>query len=141
MCESKELIVGYVYGEVPPDERGAFETHLAACVDCRTEIEELRATRTHLSLWAPPEPDLGFRVIRGGAAPAPALPRRRLMPAFAFAAAAVIVLAAAAAIANLEVQYSGVTVRAGWGRAAPSGPEGATAPDGTPVPPIRTAAS
>jgi hypothetical protein len=146
MCESKELIVGYVYGELPPDERGAFETHLAACVGCRTEIEELRATRTHLSLWAPPEPDLGFRVIRGGAAPvaadgAPALPRRRLMPAFAFAAAAVIVLAAAAAISNLEVQYRGVTVRAGWGRDAPSGPEGAVAAAGTQGQPIRTAAS
>ena len=77
MCDSKELIVGYIYGELSSDgTRGRSNAHLAVCADCRVEIEELRSTRTHLALWAPPEPDLGFRVIRGGSAPAPALPRR-----------------------------------------------------------------
>lgn len=117
MCESKELIVGYVYDELSNDERATVDRHLVGCVECRIEIEELRSTRTHLTLWAPPEPDLGFRVIRGGAAAAPALPRRsRLVPAFAFAAAAVIVLAAAAAIAKVEVRYGseGLMVRTGW---------------------------
>jgi hypothetical protein len=118
MCESKELIVGYVYDELSADERTGFETHLSACADCRLEIEELRSTRTQLALWTPPEPDLGFRVIRGGAAPAPAVPRRRWAPAFALAAAAVIVLAAAAAIANIEVRYGtdGMVVRTGGAR-------------------------
>ena len=63
------------------------------------------------------------------------------MPAFAFAAAAVIVLAAAAAIANIEVQYGGVTVRAGWGRTAPGGSEGAVASAVPNAPPVRTSAS
>jgi len=119
MCESKELIVGYVYDELSSDERAGFEAHLARCTDCRVELEELRSTRTYLRLWAPPEPDLGFRVIRGGSAPAAALPRRsRLVPAFPLAAAAVIVLAAAAAIANVEIRYDsdGVVVRTGWAR-------------------------
>src|SRR5687767_9583362 len=119
MCESKELLVGYIYDELSTEERQALQVHLAACGACRLELEGLRATRTHLSLWSPPVPDLGFRVIQGGSAPAPALPRRvRLAPAFAFAAAAVIVLAVAAAIANVEVKYGndGVTVRAGWAR-------------------------
>ena len=118
MCDSKELLVGCVYDELSAEERQALQAHLAACGACRLELEGLRATRTHLALWSPPVPDLGFRVIQGGSAPAPALPRRmRLAPAFAFAAAAVIVLAVAAAIANIEVKYGddGVTVRTGWG--------------------------
>jgi hypothetical protein len=119
MCDSKELLVGYVYDELSVEERRAMQAHLAGCGACRLELEGLRATRTHLTLWSPPVPDLGFRVIQGGSAPAPALPRRmRLAPAFAFAAAAVIVLAVAAAIANVEVRYAndGVTVRTGWAR-------------------------
>ena len=118
MCD-KELIVGYIYGELSRDEREALNEHLAFCADCRVEIEELRSARQHLTLWAPPEPDLGFRVIRGGAAPAPALPRRaRLAAAFRYAAAAAIVLAAGAAIANLEVRYGadGLVARTGWTR-------------------------
>lgn len=119
MCETEELIVGYVYDELSTDERTELEQHLATCGACRVEVEELRATRGCLESWTPPQPDLGFRVIRGGSAPAAALPRRpRLVPAFAFAAAAVIVLAAAAAIANVEIRYGGdgMTVRTGWAR-------------------------
>jgi hypothetical protein len=120
MCD-KELIVGYLYGELSRDERQALEAHLASCAECRIEVAELRSTRQHLALWHPPEPDLGFRVIRGGAEPAPALPRRsRMVTAMGLAAAAAIVLAAGAAVANLEVRYGGdgVTIRTGWSRAA-----------------------
>lgn len=119
MCENKELIVGYVYDELSTEERAALNAHVGVCAECRIELEELRVTRMHLAQWSPPEPDLGFRLIRGGAAPAPALPRRsRFVPPFAFAAAAVIVLAVAAAIANVEVRYGadGMTVRTGWAR-------------------------
>ena len=135
MCESKELIVGYVYDELSTDERTGFEAHLIGCVDCRVEIEELRSTRMHLALWAPPEPDLGFRVIRGGSIPAPALPRRsRSVSYFAFAAAAVVVLAVAAAIANVEVRYEsgGMVVRTGWVGQVPDNVQ-AQAQSGTPV--------
>lgn len=119
MCEKQELLIAYLYDEVSPEDRQGCEAHLRQCAECRDEMEGLRSTRGHLALWAPPEPDLGFRVIRGGAAPAPALPRRmRLAPAFGFAAAAVIVLAVAAAIANVELRYGsdGVVVRTGWAR-------------------------
>ena len=117
MCDSKELIVGFIYDELTSAERQQLQAHLAICGECRVELEELRATRTHLALWSPPQPDLGFRMISGGAAPIQALPRpRRLAPLFAFAAAAVVVLAAAAAIANIEIRYGseGLTVRTGW---------------------------
>ena len=117
MCDGKELLIGYVYDDLSAEERQVLQAHLTGCGECRMELEGLRATRTQLALWSPPEPDLGFRLIRGGSAPAPALPRRmRLAPAFVFAAAAVVVLACAAAIANIEVRYGtdGVTVRTGW---------------------------
>lgn len=120
MCEKQELLITYLYDEVSAEDRQAWDAHLRECAECRDELEGLRSTRGHLALWAPPEPDLGFRVIRGGAAPAPALPRRmRFAPAFAFAAAAVVVLAVAAAIANIEIRYGsdGMVVRTGWARA------------------------
>ena len=129
MCD-KELIVGYLYGELSDHERAAFDTHLSVCADCRIEVGELRATRQHLGLWAPPEPDLGFRVIRGGTAPAPALPRRSpVRTAFAYAAAAVVVIAAGSAFANLEVRYGsdGFTVRTGWSRSLPETASGQAA--------------
>lgn len=120
MCNDPELILGYVYGELPEADRRAFDAHLATCARCRGEVAELRATRGHLAAWTPPEPDFGFRIVRGGAAAPPA--RRWFAPAWGLAAAAVLVLAAAAAIANVEVRYdaSGLVVRTGWaGDAAP----------------------
>jgi hypothetical protein len=129
MCDRGESIVDYVYDELSSAQRRDFDAHLATCAACRTEVGGLTATRRQLASWKPPEPDLGFRVIRGGAAPAQALPRRsRFAPAFAFAAAAVIVLAVAAAIANIEVRYDGdgsMTVRTGWaaGPAGSGGPQ------------------
>ena len=119
MCDRQELLVGYLYDEVDPQEKREFDAHLAVCAECRTELEGLRSTRTHFALWAPPEPDLGFRLIRGAAEPAPAVPRRRFAPVFAFAAAAAVVLAVAAAIANVEIRYESdgaMTVRTGWSR-------------------------
>src|SRR5205814_932367 len=70
-----------------------------------------------LARWSPPEPDFGFRIVRGASAP-PGRPRFRFAPAWGLAAAAVLVLAAAAAIANVEVRYGagGLVVRTGWAR-------------------------
>jgi anti-sigma factor RsiW len=135
ICDNKELILGYVYDELSSDERRELTEHVSRCPECQIELEELRATRMHLSLWSPPEPDLGFRVIRGGTAPAPALPRRNpVRSALAYAAAAMIVFAAASSIANLEVRYGsdGVTVRTGWARGA-VGPATPTADASTPA--------
>src|SRR5687767_1477500 len=117
MCDSKELIVGCIYDELTGAERQQLQAHLAVCSECSLELEGLRSTRTHLTLWSPPQPDLGFRVISGGSAPVQALPRpRRLAPLFAFAAAAAIVLAAAVALANIQIRYdnNGLMVRTGW---------------------------
>ena len=118
MCDSKELLVGYLYDDLDGAERQAFDGHLVACPECRNELAGLRATRGQIAAWAPPEPDLGLRMVRGGAPPPPS--RARLAPAWGLAAAAALVLAASAAIANVEIRYGGdgLTVRTGWARAA-----------------------
>ena len=121
MCNRGDLLVSYVYDEISDRERRDVEAHLVTCGECREEIAGLRATRGHLALWAPPQPDLGFRIVSGATSPAPlqALPRRRIAPAFGLAAAAAQVLAAAVSIANVEVRYDAngaVLVRTGWGR-------------------------
>ena len=115
MCDSKELLVAFLYDELDPSAKRTFEAHVASCAECRDEIAELRATRGQIALWTPPEPDLGFRLIRGAAAPPPP-PRFRIAPAWGLAAAALLVLAVGAAIANLDVRYdgAGLSVRTGW---------------------------
>jgi hypothetical protein len=121
MCDSKELLVGFLYDEIDPVSKRTFERHLATCSDCRDELAELGATREQIALWAPPDADLGFRIVRGANTPAP--PRSRFpffsfspSPAWGLAAAAVILLAIGAAIANLDVRYGseGLVVRTGW---------------------------
>ena len=122
MCDSKELLVGFLYDEIEPAARRAFQQHLATCAACRDELSELRGTREQIALWTPPEADLGFRMVRG--AVTPAIPRFRFRPAWALAAAAVIVLAAGAAIANLDIRYGadGLMVRTGWNHASDGAP-------------------
>src|SRR4029453_7211491 len=117
MCDSKELLVGFLYDEIDPVSKRSFERHLATCADCRDELAELGATREQIALWAPPDADLGFRIVRGTAEPKPARFRFfSFSPAWGLAAAAVLLLAIGAAIANLDVRYGsdGLVVRTGW---------------------------
>jgi anti-sigma factor RsiW len=119
MCDSKELLVGFLYDEIDPVSKRTFERHLATCSDCRDELAELGATREQIALWAPPDADLGFRIVRGANTPASArarFPFFSFSPAWGLAAAALIVLAIGAAIANLDVRYGneGLVVRTGW---------------------------
>jgi len=132
MCD-KELLVGYLYDELAKPQRLAFETHLAACQECRDELSDLRTTRTRLAEWAPPEPELAFQIVRRDAPRPPAPARFRISPAWGLAAAAVLLLAVASAIANVEVRYGtdGLTMRTGWART--TSPASGTAAAVTPV--------
>jgi len=114
MCESQELLVAYLYDELDPSAKRTYESHVSSCAECRDEIASLRATRGQIARWTPPEPDFGFRMVRGAAAPPPS--RFRITPAWGLAAAAMLVLAIGAAIANLDVRYgpAGLSVRTGW---------------------------
>jgi len=123
MCDSKELLVGFLYDEIDPVSKRTFERHLVTCADCRGELAELGATREQIALWSPPDADLGFRIVRGADAPRPS--RFRVFsfsPAWGLAAAAIIVLAIGAAVANLDVRYGsdGLAVHTGWNHSAES---------------------
>lgn len=121
MCDSKELLVGFLYDEIDPVSKRSFERHLLTCADCRDELAELGATREQIALWAPPDADLGFRIVRGASEPGPSrLGWFSFSPAWGLAAAAIIMLAVGAAIANLDVRYGadGLVVRTGWNHAA-----------------------
>src|SRR5262249_45941977 len=87
--------------------------------------------RVDLAAWAPPPPDLGFRIVRDAkpAPPAKHAWRSWWTPAAGLAAAAVLVLASASALAHIEVHSGpdGVTVRTGWSTAAPASPSPSTA--------------
>jgi hypothetical protein len=134
MC-SHERLLDYLYDELPATERLAFEGHLQECQTCRVELSALGGTRLALASWSPPEPELGFRIIRNEEPkPQPSRAWFHWSPAWGLAAAAVLVLAAAAAISNVEVRYGsdGVVVRTGWGREAPV-PADAAAPTAAPV--------
>jgi anti-sigma factor RsiW len=135
MCDT-ELLIDYLYGELAADQRHTFDLHLKSCADCRREIDGMRATRTTLQSWAPPEPDLSFEVVRAQRSESRASQRGEsfrkwwgLSPAWGLAAAAMLVGALSAAIANVEVTYGGgdLTVRTGWNRAPVAQAQGAAA--------------
>jgi hypothetical protein len=122
MC-NQERLLDYLYDELPAVERKAFEVHLHDCAACRAELAALGSTREALALWSPPDPELGFRIVRNET-PAPRRSFWSFAPAWGLPAAAVLLLSIGAAIANLEVRYGsdGVVVRTGWGRPAASAP-------------------
>ncbi|HEX4567713.1 MAG TPA: zf-HC2 domain-containing protein [Vicinamibacterales bacterium] len=125
MCNqaSKDLLVSYLYDDLNDMDRAKVEMHLRACDECRTELNALRSVRVDLASWAPPLPDLGFRIVRDAqhladqdAKPAPRPSWRSwLTPAAGLAAAATLVLAAALSLAHIEIHNGpdGFTVRTG----------------------------
>lgn len=121
MCD-KELLVAYLYDELGGADRARMDVHLGACPACREDLAGLRGVRADLKTWAPPEPDLGFRMVHERAAPPSRGWRAWFTPALGLAAAATLVLAAAAGVANVQVHYGsdGLTVRTGWARPAPA---------------------
>jgi Putative zinc-finger len=116
MCNQayKDLLVSYLYDDINDMDRAKVDMHLRACDECRAELNALRGVRVDLGAWAPPLPDLGFRIVRE-AKPAASW-RSWLTPAAGLAAAATLVLAAALSIAHVEIHNGpdGFTVRTGW---------------------------
>lgn len=121
-----ETIVGYLYDDITPLERAAFESHLSTCEPCRDELSALRGVRLEMRDWQPP-------VFHSALdAQAAALPPPRSfwagMPVWAQTAAALLVIGVAAGAANINVHHdaTGFTVRTGWMAAPP--PAAASAP-------------
>lgn len=62
-----ELAVAYLAGELTGVERTAFETHVAACAECRDQVEHVQAALGAVSTWSrAPELDaaLEARLVR-----------------------------------------------------------------------------
>jgi hypothetical protein len=118
MCENKELLVAFLYDDIDPSDRRAFQRHLMSCVECRDELAALGDTRAQIASWTPPEADLGFQIVRKSEKPARWW--SGFSPAWGLAAAAVLLLALGAGIANLDIRYGhdGLVVRTGWNHAA-----------------------
>ena len=126
--QREEMLVAYLYDDVDPDERSAFQSHLLTCVRCRDEVAALRTVRTGLSRWAPPE--LSFTIAgrqSGAGGDADARHRgARLwttlagIPVWTQVAAAMLCVGVSAGVANLDVRYgaTGLAVRTGWSKPA-----------------------
>ena len=142
-ADRDETLVAYLYGEIEPAQRAAFEAHIETCDRCRHELEELQGVRGRLESWtAPGRPlqlDRPFTPPAAGIPSDAATPRKdrwrplREVPAWAQAAAAMLVLGASAGIANLDVRYdaNGLSVHTGWSRPQASGPAVAVTPAST----------
>ncbi len=108
-----EILVAYLYDDIDPADRAAFDRHLPTCVRCRADLAAFGGVRAQLGRWAPP----AFE--HPAAPPAPPLRWWREVPAWAQVAAALLVMGVAAGIANLDVRYDrdGLTIRTGWSKA------------------------
>jgi len=150
--DREALLMAYLYEEMTPGEREAFDAHLTTCARCRVELNGLSGVRAQLAGWAPPEYSsrrqsaIGGQLVRieprvaddvrwTGNEPraASAEPRSsgrgwRDIPAWAQYAAAVLVLGASMGAANLNIHYdaqNGLNIRTGWSN--PQAPAAQTA--------------
>jgi hypothetical protein len=123
-ADRDETLVAYLYGEIDPNQRSAFEAHLATCERCRHELTMMQGVRDQLQAWTVPEttPSV-IHDVRSE--PDAATVRRpgawgllREIPAWAQVAAALVFLGVSAGLANLTVRYdqNGVTILTGWSR-------------------------
>ena len=119
-CDDKATLIAYLYGEVDAAMRASIAAHLESCARCAVEVTALGDVRAELALWAPPDAELGFAIVRKSDQPTASVlrPARwwRTVPAWAQAAAAVLVVAAGLGIANLQVRSGpdGFSVSTGW---------------------------
>lgn len=128
MCDERERLIEYLYGEANDPERREFERHLETCAACRDEVSAFGAVRTDLLAWDVPEHGSVWKPF----APARVTPWWREVPAWAMAAAAAVIFAIGAA--------GGVATRAFVDRAAPAVTHAAAAPVASGAVPVVSAA-
>ena len=127
--DEQTLAAAYVLGALEPDERRAFEAHVAGCASCAEEVRALQRVTDALALSVPqrtPRADLRARVLSSivpGAADTPAAvthPPRTAMSGWLALAAALAVAVGASAYAwqlqlrvrTLEARLDGAEERA-----------------------------
>ena len=133
-CDDKTTLVSYLYGEIDADTRRAVDDHLARCAACAAEVTALGDVRSELGLWAEPDVELDFAIVKKSQLPSPNVlrPARwwNTVPAWAQAAAALLVVAAGASMANLQIKSGpeGLSVSTGWMPPAAGEPATAAGP-------------
>jgi hypothetical protein len=90
MCDEREQLIEYVYGEAATAERQRIDAHLAECHVCRAEVAGLRSVRDDLLAWEVPRHEPVWRPF----VPVPVAPVRRPVSLWSLAAAASVVFAA-----------------------------------------------
>ena len=93
MCNQRDRLIGFIYGEGAANELDEVQKHLDTCADCRTEVAGLRSVREDLLAWNVPDHEAVWRPF----APAPVTPWWRQVPAWAMAAAASVLVVSGAA--------------------------------------------
>lgn len=99
--EWRDYAAPYALGALAPDERSAFESHLAGCAACRAEVRsftEVAGLLAHGAPAAEPPSTLRDRVLAEAQRVRPIAARRRGANTAWLAAAAALVLAAAASV-------------------------------------------
>jgi anti-sigma factor RsiW len=119
--DREAAIVAFLYGEADadPSERSAFEAHMRTCARCRADVASLGQVRVRLGAWSPPEPSFGMHNSQSTIGNPQSATRNsqwswRAIPAWAQVAAALLFLGVSAGLANLDIQYRGLTIRTGW---------------------------
>ena len=116
--DREAVLVGYLYDDIEPSERVAFETHVTVCLACRAELAEMREVRTSLAHWTAPAPRSHQSPVTSHQS---SVAWWQSVPVWAQVAAAMLVLGVSASIANLDIRYDrghGLNVTTGWSRPA-----------------------
>jgi hypothetical protein len=93
MCNQRERLIGFVYGEGEAADLAEVQQHLDGCADCRAEIAGLRQVREDLLAWAVPDHESVWRPFVA----APVVPWWKQVPSWAMALAAGVMLVVGAA--------------------------------------------
>jgi len=127
-----DILIGFLYDDIDPAERAAFDRHLTVCAECRQELGQLGLVRERLEQWAPPEPAFltdsrsvmdaartPARILQG---PGSRVVKRFDLPVWAQVAAAMLLVGLSAGLANLRITYNeaGLSVTTGWMPTAPA---------------------
>jgi hypothetical protein len=125
-CDDKSTRVSYLYRELDAATRQAVDDHLAHCAVCADEVTALGEVRSELGLWAAPDADLDFTIVKKSqlASTNVLRPARwwNAVPVWAQAAAAILVVAAGISIANVRIASGpdGFSVSTGWMQPEPA---------------------
>jgi len=130
LADRDEILIGYLYDEIDPAAREAFEAHMAACSTCRDEVDALRGVRRDLAQWTPEAVARHRSSVAGPPSQVGGQRRQtwwREIPAWAQVAAALLFLGVAAGLANLNIHYdsTGLTIHTGWKAVAIAAPPAA----------------